>query len=32
MGAILIYGAAGYTGRLVAKVMSGQGLRPVLAA
>ncbi|CAN0627447.1 Saccharopine dehydrogenase [Burkholderia multivorans] len=32
MGAILIYGATGYTGRLVAKVMADQGLRPVLAA
>jgi short subunit dehydrogenase-like uncharacterized protein len=31
MGAILIYGATGYTGRLVAKVMADQGLRPVLA-
>jgi len=30
-GAILIYGATGYTGKLIAKVAADQGARPILA-
>ena len=30
-GTILIYGAAGYTGRLIAKTASDRGARPILA-
>ena len=30
-GTILIYGAAGYTGRLIAKAASDRGARPILA-
>jgi saccharopine dehydrogenase (NAD+, L-lysine-forming) len=30
-GTILIYGATGYTGKLIAKVAADQGARPILA-
>ena len=30
-GTILIYGATGYTGRLIAKAASDRGARPILA-
>ncbi|HYA81010.1 MAG TPA: NAD(P)H-binding protein, partial [Methylocystis sp.] len=30
-GTILIYGATGYTGKLIARVAVGQGARPILA-
>ena len=30
-GTILIYGATGYTGKLIAKAAADQGARPVLA-
>ena len=30
-GNILIYGATGYTGKLIARVANGQGLKPILA-
>ena len=31
-GTVLIYGATGYTGKLIAKVATGLGARPILAA
>ena len=30
-GTVLIYGATGYTGKLIAKVAAGVGARPILA-
>ncbi len=30
-GTILIYGATGYTGKLIAKVAADEGARPILA-
>jgi uncharacterized protein YbjT (DUF2867 family) len=30
-GTVLIYGATGYTGKLIAKVAAGSGARPILA-
>jgi short subunit dehydrogenase-like uncharacterized protein len=30
-GTILIYGATGYTGKLIAKAAADQGARPILA-
>ena len=30
-GTILIYGATGYTGKLIAKAATDQGARPILA-
>jgi hypothetical protein len=31
IGDILIYGASGYTGKLIARVASEQGIKPILA-